>query len=162
VRIPRRVAIVGGSGAMGRWFERFLEARGHRVVRVDPRRRRPYRAVDGRRVVPAIPRRTEVVIVATPVLAAPGGIARLRSGSEPTVLLDLLSVKAPIAAALAGARRRGFRVASLHPLFGPSARPEDAPTVLVLDCGDASAVRTATELLTPGPLDLVRLPFREH
>lgn len=160
---PRRILVVGGVGAMGRWLVTRLIALGHRVSVLDPNAEgvplpsavRVERSLDAAASV-------QVVIIATPIPAAAAVYAELVARRTPATIVDVLSVKAPIARWIRTARARHLSVASLHPMFGPRTFDVSGRVVLVVDCGDRRANRLARGLLGDGGLRLVPVPLREH
>lgn len=163
-RGPRfRVLLIGGAGGMGRVLGDRLRAIGHDVRILDPAARRAR--VGPHRVVASLEegaRWAEVILLATPIAAAPAVYRSLwRTGTRATVV-DIYSVKAPLRAWIALGRRRGYHVASAHPLFGPAARTVAGELVLIVDCGDrAATARTASLFRSLGAV-LERLPLRAH
>lgn len=163
VRRPLEIAVVGGAGAMGQWLVAYLRDRGHRVRIVDPRasRGRPSHPTPPIRLSDAL-ERSDVVILATPIRAAAGVYREAVRRGTRALLLDILSVKDPILGWLARARKAGLHVASLHPMFGPSGPSETHRTVLVLDCGDSVARRSAERLLAGASIRLVPWRIDDH
>ena len=78
------------------------------------------------------------------------------------LLFDILSVKSPILPEIRRARRRGWKVTSVHPLFGPSTRTLSARNLLVLDCGDPTANSEVTALFGRSSLSISQLPIAQH
>ena len=159
----RRVTIVGGAGAMGLWLCAFLRRSHHRVTVVDPRSNVDLPAGCRReRDLERAVRSADVVIVATPMAVAPEIYRRLVRLRPTAVVLDILSVKAPIRPWIRRLLAVGVRVASLHPMFGPRPGTLTGRPVLLVDCGDESALRVARELFERSSLELVRVPVDEH
>lgn len=164
-RDPKEILLVGGAGAMGRWLGGFLRAGGHRVAVLDPTAR-PTDMPNFEVVADLAEglQGTHVVIVATPMSIAPNvyrTIADQLVGTS-TLLLDILSVKAPLGAEIARARSKGVRVASVHPLFGPSTRVLSGRNLVLLDCGDSGAMEEAASLFEHSALTLSRMPLERH
>ncbi len=160
---PQRIVIVGGAGAMGRWMANHLAGRGHRITLVDPKAPRGRRArFPVARTLREAVDRAQVILVATPMQSAASVYGELLRARPTGLILDVLSVKRPLLAAIRLARRRGLHVASLHPLFGPSADTLSGRVLLVLDCGDPGATREAEILFAGTPLTRIRLPIARH
>ncbi len=107
---PRRFAIVGGRGQMGRLFGRWLEARGHSVQALD---------LDDDLYSDAILPDVDCAVVSVPMAVSAEVArvvgARLRPGA---LLTDLNSLKTEICEAMASTP--ATEVLGLHPMFGPS------------------------------------------
>lgn len=151
----RKALVVGGAGLMGSWFARFLEEQGFEVFVEDPKES-PYPK-------PKKGAKNDVVIVATPpstvlsVLEAYG--KTLQKG---TLLMDIASVKGDAARTLRKLAAAGKKVASIHPMFGPSAEVLMGRNVLVLDCGSKDAVREARALFAHTAARTHVIPVDRH
>jgi chorismate mutase/prephenate dehydrogenase len=155
--------VVGGAGAMGRWISGFLRSNGYEVGIFDPRARPKefplYRI--HRRLGPAV-RRADIIVVATPMRATRQVYRRIVTYPPHGLLFDILSIKSPILAEIRRAKNRGWKVTSVHPLFGPSARTLSARNLLVLDCGIPDANSEAIELFRRSSLSVTLLPIARH
>ena len=153
----RSAVVVGGEGRMGRWMRRFLSAGGFRVASLDPAGPPEDRAAGDAALPDA-----DLVLCCTP----PAATAQLyMSWSERPprgVITDIASIKTPLVPAIRRLQAAGARVASMHPMFGPSiALLRDADVVLC-DTGDAAALQEVERLFQPTTARLVRLPLEEH
>jgi prephenate dehydrogenase len=103
------IGIIGGTGRMGRWFEKFFTNAGHRVF------------ISGRSTdltSKDLAARCEVVILSIPLAAAldaAGNVGPMLSESQ--LLMDVCSLKEEIAARMTASTRA--QVIGAHPLFGP-------------------------------------------
>jgi len=157
------ILVIGGAGSMGRWLAEFFLAGGHRVGICDPR------AADGvppefrvEADLPRAAREADVIVVATPMRAAPAVCRELWKTGTRATIFDILSIKAPLLPTIRRGRRAGFHLTSVHPLFGPTVRTLSGRNLLVLDCGDARANRAAEGLFRTSSLSVHRLPIERH
>lgn len=155
-----RVGIIGGAGGMGRWLDHFFTDAGHDVRVVDP-------AADpgSSRTLPSVEAamgRCDFVAFATPIRATAALLERALDQKSDAVVFDVLSVKAPIVPVLRAARRRGVRVSSAHPMFGPSARTLSGRNLLLVSCGDPDADRAVRSLFARSALTLTDVPLARH
>lgn len=158
-----KALVVGGRGLMGRWFCSFFESTGHEVLTVDPQGptkgfRRAPSVADGLAHLGA----RDLVLVATPMDASAAVLAEVRAAGTPALVADICSIKAPVAAELRRLGRDGFKVASLHPMWGPDAVLLSDKNLLVLDCGSRAAVRDAKALFKGTAVRVQELPLAEH
>ncbi|MCI0339592.1 MAG: bifunctional chorismate mutase/prephenate dehydrogenase [Planctomycetales bacterium] len=119
---PRRIAIVGGTGGMGRLFHRFFRDLGHEVLAAGlDTALRPVEAAA----------RADVVVVSVPIEATEAVIGEVGPAvREGGLLCDLTSVKgAPVRAMLGAAP--GADVVGMHPMFGPMVRSLRGQTVVL-------------------------------
>ncbi|MFH1887945.1 MAG: prephenate dehydrogenase/arogenate dehydrogenase family protein [Pseudomonadota bacterium] len=102
--------ILGGTGQMGRWFEKLLQDQGHRVL------------VSGRRteLTPEeMARQSHVVVLSLPLPAALAAAETLGPLLAPdSLLMDLCSLKAEVCRKMEASTRA--EVVGCHPLFGPA------------------------------------------
>ncbi|WP_146151962.1 bifunctional chorismate mutase/prephenate dehydrogenase [Ahniella affigens] len=137
-----RALVVGGAGQMGRWFASFLDSQGFNVEICDPN-------ASADEAFPAHTRldssllNTDLILVAAG-LRASAGILRELVTMAPTkaVIIDIASIKEPLRPSLVALKDAGWQVASLHPMFGPSAVLLADRHVVVIDlgCPDATAL----------------------
>lgn len=135
-----RVAVLG-SGGMGSWFARFFRSRKASVV-VSDRDLRKARQLASRIRAEYAPnnieaaRGSDIVVVATPVRVASEVIKEILPAlKRNSLLLDICAVKSAVIPALHIAERRGVRIASIHPMFGPLAPSLRGRAVMIVRTG---------------------------
>lgn len=121
-----KVAIVGGSGKMGRWFARHLLAEGNEVIisgRTESKIREAKKelGVDAVSNVEAV-KDAEVILLSVPIDTFEDIIVELAPHIQPEqVVVDVTSVKVmPVAAMHRHLKTK--QVLGTHPLFGPGAK----------------------------------------
>ena len=153
-----RAVVVGGAGRMGRWITAFLEAQGYAVAITDPQASEE----ENRRAEELLPEAELVLLATTPGVTATL-YRRWIQGIPPAgVIADLSSIKAPLLEPIRELQRAGGRVASLHPMFGPSTVLLRDADVLVCDTGDEEATEAVEALFQPTTVRLVHLPLVDH
>jgi chorismate mutase / prephenate dehydrogenase len=154
------LGIVGGAGAMGRWLREFFESGGHRVSVVDPRARPRDRPTFPS--VTAAAERMDGLVFATPMAStAPLLEEAIGTGSD-LLIFDILSVKAPIVPVIRRGVRRGRRLTSVHPMFGPSARTLSGRNLLIVGCGAPAADAAARSLFEHSALTISDVSLADH
>ena len=156
----RRIAVIGGSGAMGGWLCRYFEDAGHRVSVVDPRPDPVGRPMVGS--VEQALQDSDVLVFATPIRNTAPLLRRTLETPSQAVVFDVLSVKAPIAAILQAGAQAGRLVTSVHPMFGSSARTLSGRNLLVVSCGVPSADAVARALFAGSALSIAEVPLERH
>ena len=157
-----RVAVIGSSGGMGRYFVEYFLSHGHEVTGSDIRETpisdvRFRRAASNREAV----ERAEVVLVATPI----GSTVETVRGIAPRIgrgvrVIEISSVKGGILRELRPIlRKRGAALISIHPLFGPSLPPSAEMKICVIGTGRRS-VEFAKGLFPEARL--IPIKEREH
>ena len=164
VRLPepvsRRILVIGGAGQMGRWLCRYFRSRGYDVVVNDasgPLEGFPFEADLAKAASSA-----DVIIVSVPMSEAPHVLERLAGLQPKALLFDICSIKAPVEQQLRGMGASGLRVASVHPMFGPSLWPLSSGTILYSDCGNGVAVLEAKELFRASGAAAVDVSLDHH
>jgi chorismate mutase / prephenate dehydrogenase len=157
----RRALVIGGAGRMGRWFTEFLATQGWSVAVADPagsgcpachgtrtgasRRARPNSSSSPPRLRPRRPFSTALV--------------ELR---PPGLIIEIGSIKAPVASALARLRDAGVAVASIHPMFGPDVRLLAGRHVILVDIGAPEAQAAARSLFAQTSAGLAEMSLEQH
>ena len=133
-----KVAILGGTGGMGRWFASYFRGKAFDVILSGrfPEKTATvarelgvgYAASDDVAV-----RDADMVVVSTPIEVTATIIravaSHMRKGA---ILYDLASVKGDVIEALTQAAALGLRALSVHPLFGPGAPSMQGQRVLLI------------------------------
>ena len=153
----KTAVVVGGLGRMGRWFTRFLVDQGYAVGALDLEP-----AGDehdwARGALPT----ADLVVCSIPPAAA----ATLYESWVPKpprgVIVDIASIKTPLIVPIRRLQAAGARVASIHPMFGPSVVLLRDCDVVICDTGDADAAETVTRLFSSTTARLLHLPLDEH
>jgi chorismate mutase/prephenate dehydrogenase len=174
-RRGEKMLIAGGAGGMGAWFRGFFEQAGHRCDLLDP-------AFDGLAAQPGRYGRLEeipalssyaAVLVAVPLARTAAVVAELAAAVRrpaegaaaplAPLMIEIASIKSPLAPVLEQAARDGVRVLSLHPMFGPGKSPYE-PLAFVLAAQRASGVEEAelAPFLSHPYARLVAVPFAHH
>jgi chorismate mutase/prephenate dehydrogenase len=149
--------VIGGEGRMGRWFMRFLADQSYATLALDVR----APAAENRRAEAAI-RSADLVLCATPPGATADVYARWRDEPPRGVIVDIASIKTPLVEGIRGLQHAGARVASIHPLFGPSVVLLRECDVVICDTGDADAAASVAQLFAATTARVVRMPLEEH
>ncbi|MDJ0736252.1 MAG: bifunctional chorismate mutase/prephenate dehydrogenase [Nostocaceae cyanobacterium] len=106
---PRRITIIGGKGAMGRFFAQQLFAAGHDVNILD--------AGDWEQAEYLL-NQVDLVLICVPIHCTLEVISKASKYLSPTTALaDITSIKSPILQAMLS--HHSGAVISLHPMFGP-------------------------------------------
>jgi len=156
----RRVLVVGGAGKMGRWLAHFFAGQGHDVTTLDPAG--PLAGFAAATDLATATRAADVVLIAAPLAAGAQVLADVLALGPSALVADVFSLKSHVLDVVRSAAARGLRVASLHPLFGPSVRTLGGRVMAVCDCGNAAAADEAAELFTDTALTVTRLPVERH
>ena len=153
----QRAVVVGGAGRMGRWLGRFLSAQGYTTGALDPAAARDENDW-ARRTLPS----AELVVCSTP----PAATAELYAGwcghSPAGVVVDIASIKTPLIEPIRALQSAGGRMASIHPMFGPSTVLLRDADVVICDTGDPEATSSVEKLFEPTTARIVRLPLADH
>lgn len=153
----KTAVVVGGEGRMGRWFMRFLADQGYTTGSLDlvasdeenAWARAAFSAAD--LIVSAAPPTVTAQLYDEWSIAPPRG-----------VVADIASIKTPLVASIRKLQQAGGRVASIHPMFGPSVLLLRDCDVVVCDTGDDAASSEVEQLFVPTTARVMHLPLDEH
>lgn len=121
-----KIAIIGGTGKMGRWFARLLKDEGKEVLLVG-RNQEKLAAVGNELGLPyttdiAEAGKTDAVIISVAIDSFEEVAAQLGKHTRPEqIILDLTSIKETPVAAMKKHIKQGA-ILGAHPVFGPGAR----------------------------------------
>jgi prephenate dehydrogenase len=103
------IGIIGGTGSMGRWFERFFSEGGHKVLIAGRKTKLTYQDLAGR---------CQVVVLSVPKPAALKIAAEVGPLlDKDQLLMDFCSLKEEILTGML--KSTSAQVCGTHPLFGP-------------------------------------------
>jgi prephenate dehydrogenase/chorismate mutase len=157
---PARALVVGGAGGMGRWLGGYLEAQGHTVAVVDP-----AGAPEGWKRAGSLAsgwNGADVVALAVPLEVGPAVYAEVGRLPPGPLVFDIFSLKSHVLPGIRKAVARGHAVASVHPMFGPTARLLSGRSLVLCDAGAPDALARVRALFEATSLDLVTIPLEEH
>ena len=133
-----KVAVLGGTGKMGRWFARFFKNKGYRVV-IGGRSPKKNKIVAKELGVESASsnidaaRGADIVVVSTSIETVPETIMKIRDSIDKgSIVFDIASVKTGISEALEVLHSKGAKVTSIHPMFGPAADSIKGKKIIVV------------------------------
>lgn len=157
----RRALVIGGSGLMGRWFVRFLDTQGYQVSVADP-----AGGVQGYEHHAQWRDATldhDLIVLAAPMRATNDILHELAQRRPPGLVFDIGSLKSPLRSGLEAARAAGLRIASMHPMFGPTTDLLSGRHVIFInDLGDPEAEAQARALFDATMAVQVSMDLESH
>lgn len=153
----KTAVVVGGEGRMGRWFVQFLADQGYETGALDVRASDEENAWAKQALSSA-----DLVISAAPPVATAALYEEWAAQPPSGVIADIASIKTPLVGAIRKLQQAGARVASLHPMFGPSVVLLRDCDVVICDTGDLHAQREVERLFSTTTARVVHLPLDEH
>ena len=121
-----KVAIIGGSGKMGRWFANFLAKEGKEIIIVGRSEQKLLEAKEKLRVetstdIKAV-KSADVVLISVPINNFETVVKKLQPHTHPKqIILDITSIKV-LPVAIMHRYLKSTSVLGIHPVFGPGAR----------------------------------------
>ena len=156
----KRILVIGGLGAMGRWFVRFFRNQGHRVYIYDTK---GYSGnFDCFDSLEKGLGKVGYAIIATPLDTVVEVIREITRLNFSGIVVDIASLKSHLIDAIEEARTRGIAITSIHPMFGPDCRSLADKVVCLCDCGDQTANQKIEKMFKDTAVSLVRLSLQEH
>jgi len=153
----KSAVIVGGAGRMGRWLGRFLSTQGYIAGALDPASSSEERDW-ARRVLPS----AELVVCSTPPAATADLYKEWAEKPPAGVVVDIASIKTPLIEPIRALQRAGARVASIHPMFGPSTVLLRDADLVICDTDDPEATSKVEKLFEPTTVHVVHMPLADH
>ncbi|MEJ2514230.1 MAG: prephenate dehydrogenase/arogenate dehydrogenase family protein [Gammaproteobacteria bacterium] len=156
----RRALVIGGAGRMGRWFVDYLGTQGWGVEISDPAGPVAELAWHEDWREPA--GRADLIVVAAPLAATARILEELAELAPAGLVMEIGSIKAPVAPALTRLVDAGVRVASIHPMFGPDTRLLSGRHVILVDAGDPEGLAEARRLFESTSASLAEMSLEAH
>ncbi len=147
-----KIGIVGGTGAMGRWFKAFFEGQGFRVFAGGKTRGLP---------IDEVVKNSDVVIISVPLEETREVIRKIGPMlSEEQLFMDFSSVKVmPVEEMLRWSR---CEVIGAHPLFGPRANIKNNLTICLCPARGKSWLERIKGIFERGGLNVLIATPEEH
>jgi prephenate dehydrogenase len=157
-----KVAVIGSSGGMGRFFAGYFLSHGSKVTGHDVRR--PKKQLTGLKLARSnaeAVKNADVVLIATPVdktvEALEDIVEKLPAG---VVVIEITSLKGKVLREMKSiAKGRGLRLLSIHPLFGPSLGSYGEMKICVVETDDGSE-SLAQEIFPEAAI--LKMKWKEH
>ncbi|MCL1811338.1 MAG: prephenate dehydrogenase/arogenate dehydrogenase family protein [Methanomassiliicoccaceae archaeon] len=150
-RCEKKVTIIGGTGGMGKWMQRYFRDMGAEVNIVSRSVGRMEDAKD-----------SDIVIISVPISTVGTVLKEADSVcKEDALIFDISSVKSPFSEDLKRMAERR-KVCSVHHMFGPSAISMLGRNVVVCDCGCREAVDEAAELFDSEGSNIIFTSVERH
>lgn len=153
----KTAVVVGGAGRMGRWMRRFLAAQGYTTLSFDAASE-PRENASARLALMS----AELIVCSTPPVATAELYGEWSQNQPSGIVVDIASIKTPLLEPIRALQVAGGRVASIHPMFGPSTFLLRNADVVICDTGDEEAGSAVERLFQPTTARIVRLPLAEH
>ena len=158
----KKVHVIGGHGRMGAWLTSFFATQGHTVTISDPN---PGAFDDIKASLSEAAKTAEVFVLATNLSSTGPVLKELLEKLDPEhspLIFDIASLKADLVDTVRRAAAKGFRIASLHPMFAPGAVLLHGRAVLVCDAGHREATEEIKKLFADTALGLYEVTLEEH
>ena len=156
----RKALVVGGTGKMGQWFVRFLASQDFAVEIADP-----AGGLAGFAWHPdwrTITLDHALIVLAAPLLETSRILHELADAPPKGIVFDIGSLKSPLREGLRALQRAGGRVASIHPMFGPSTDLLSGRHVIFVNVGDESANDEVKTLFAPTMATQIDMDLEVH
>lgn len=160
-----RVLIIGGAGSMGQWLQSFAQRLGHGVDIVDPSMtylppaEGRFGALDDLEDLNTY----QAIWVSVPLGRMPEALTQIIDRRPKGLVIEIASIKDHLRPVFEHADELGVRVASLHPMFGPSKSVYETLTFVLACRNDPQEEKVAIETWLRHPYThLVPVQFDHH
>lgn len=106
--------------------------------------------------------KADYIVIANPLGTAREDVNGLLAAKPSGVVFDLCSVKSHLKDLLVDAASKGFRITSVHPMFGPGAVTPRGRNVLLCSCGCPDADREVRRLFEATGAKIKEVSLEEH
>ncbi len=161
-------AVIGGSGRMGAWFANFLSSNGYEVIICDKNvtaARRMTRS-KGFKFDPNPIRAaqvSEIVLFATPTLTTKSLLKKItQQTARTTLLVEISSIKEPVRKTIENLNRRGARIMSIHPMFGPGSNLMGKSIIIAQEPANCVPARKLLSTFTKRGAKIIRSSLEDH
>ncbi|MDY6775074.1 MAG: prephenate dehydrogenase [Halobacteria archaeon] len=149
-----KTLVVGGAGAMGRWFVEFFEERGYDVSVSDPDAEDSVsleRADD-----------FDLVVVSVPIESTVDVVEEVAPRMSDGLLMDITSVKKKPVEAMRESTSEDVEVLGTHPMYGPSVRSMRGQTVILVEVRTGERAKEVISLFDDAGANIQRVSAEEH
>ena len=158
----KEILVIGGGGKMGGWVSHFFRSFGHQVRIYDTGKQSETPFPNVENLEEAI-KSADVIILATPISATPALIQTLADLKVKAVVFDICSLKSPLLKGIKEASKKGLKVTSIHPMFGPEARFLFGRNIVFCENPECPELTDfAIDLFEQSSAGIVRIPLDEH
>ena len=165
-----KILIIGGLGQMGKWLGQYFDSMGHEVSIYDQAEPSPQKvkrnpspsfATMTTSLVEAV-EKSHYIVIATPISATSRTYDILIRLRPKGIIFDICSLKSPLIAAFSRAEKAGLRVASIHPMFGPSVKLLAGRNIVICRGKSAASAKRVAALFDGTSARLVHLKLHTH
>ncbi len=156
----KRILVVGGCGRMGQWFCHYLKSMGHRVSVFDPRG--PLENYDFETDLSAAASKSDMILLSAPLGASGDVLEEVLSHQPRGIIFDICSLKSHLLERIRAGIREGYRISSLHPMYGPAVRTLLERNVILCRCGCPGADAEVRKLFEGTEANLLEMSIEEH
>jgi chorismate mutase / prephenate dehydrogenase len=156
------ILILGGLGRMGQWLAKFFDSFDHHVCLYDTSTSANQSRFECISDLDQALAAATVIVFATPILETQELLAAIIEKRPAALIFDICSLKSPLLDPLSEARRKGLRVSSIHPMFGPDIQLLAGQNILICDCGHSEATASARALFEDTTANLIDLTVAQH
>jgi prephenate dehydrogenase len=148
-----KVAVIGGTGRMGKWFARYLIANKHNVgiFGQDSKKARRVAEEIGAKAFASLEaccKNSNVIVIALPIYATPKYIEQIAPKlKKGTTLVEITSIKEGVITVLR--KVKNANVISIHPLFGPGANIKAINRYAMIPALDSAKEKSTFKKLFP-------------
>lgn len=158
---PLSVTVIGGAGRMGAWLCHFFADSGHHITVID--QKKPDFDCTYYDALNEEISHSDIIVVAAPIRESANILEKLETLSlEKPIIFDVSSVKAPVKKALVNLYKKGIKVTSLHPMFGPTVELLFGKHIIITSLGNNDADNLAKDLFKSTSLNVVTMSIDEH
>ncbi len=156
------VLIIGGAGNMGQWFAQFYESMGFSISILDEKAQGAKLLYPIHENIRKDLDKYSIIILATPMTATNEVLHTLADIKPKALIVEICSLKSPIATGIRAAVSAGLRLASMHPMFGPDTEILAGKNIVFCDAPGLHSLDLRQDHYLQTSAKLIVIPFEDH
>lgn len=160
----KEVLIIGGLGRMGRWFSQYFLSIGYEVAIFDSQASGES-GHENFRVHESLAKdleRYELILISTPLSATSRILEALSFSQTQAMIIETSSLKAPVKQGIRDLADKGFKIASIHPMFGPDTDLLHDKNIVICTGDHLASEEAASRYFHSTSAQIVKVSIEEH
>ncbi len=152
--------VIGGAGRMGDWFVEFLKSQGFEVFIADPKAE--CDEVKTFASWKSLEDNFDITVVAAPLRESLTILNEILEEGRSGLIFDIGSLKTPLKKTLWQMSKKGIKVTSIHPMFGPDTDLLTGKHIIFMNVGSTESLQEAQKLFEATTAQQIEMSLENH
>ena len=152
--------VIGGAGRMGNWFVEFLKSQGFEVFIADPKAE--CDEVKTFASWKSLEDNFDITVVAAPLRESLTILNEILEEGRSGLIFDIGSLKTPLKKTLWQMSKKGIKVTSIHPMFGPDTDLLTGKHIIFMNVGSTESLQEAQKLFEATTAQQIEMSLENH